>query len=78
MVEFDNGTEKSNTASMAKLVRFCRHPDREKQFDLVKPLIAETGVVSVCSLPASSPSYIFPSMVRFIIYKSGAFVREID
>ena len=43
---------------MVKLARFCRHPDREEQFDLVKSLIAETGVVSVCSLPASSPSYI--------------------
>lgn len=52
-------------------LRLCRHPDREEQFGLVKPSIAEIGMVSVfiTSLPvASFPRHIF-SMVRSIIYE---------
>ena len=71
VVGFGHGTEKTNTTSMAKLMCFRGHPDREEQFGLVKPLIAEIGMVSVfiTSLPvASFPSHIF-SMVRSIIYE---------
>lgn len=42
VVGFGHGTQKSNIASIVKLARFCRHPDREEKFDLVKPLIAES------------------------------------